>query len=145
MIQDNKFKIRCRGIILHEDKLLVVRHQEDAKYTALPGGHLEPGEGIEECMRREFFEELGIQPTIGRLLYVNDFMDGEYQSIEFFFEVVNGVDFVGCHLKERSHAFELCEIHWVSSGEESDILPSRIADDLRGNTLLSDQTRFIRN
>lgn len=65
--------IRVRGIIMDGGEMLLVKHAADADYYALPGGHLEWGEDVRECLRREITEELGIRPEIGRLLYVNNF------------------------------------------------------------------------
>ena len=38
-----KFIIRSRAVIIHEGKLLVVRHAHDTSFAALPGGHFEWG------------------------------------------------------------------------------------------------------
>ena len=73
--------VRCRGIILHDGKLLVVRHKGNADYAALPGGRLEWGEDVVECIRREIVEELGVEPVIGRLLYINNYSEEGQQSV----------------------------------------------------------------
>lgn len=45
---------------------------------ALPGGHLEYGESIEACARREVREETGLElRSIEPAPYTNDFMPGE--------------------------------------------------------------------
>ena len=70
---DNKnIIIKVRGIIIHDSKLLIVKHKQ-SQFMALPGGHLEYGEDVVACLRRELFEELGVPPEIGRLLYINTF------------------------------------------------------------------------
>ena len=80
MENNKKFVIRARGIIIHEGKLLGVKHPHDTSFCALPCGHLEWKEDIKECLRREIIEELGVNPNIGRLLYVNNFMDGDIKQ-----------------------------------------------------------------
>ncbi|MDB5265173.1 MAG: hydrolase [Parcubacteria group bacterium] len=144
-MQGKKYVIRCRAIILHEGKLLVVRHSHDITFVALPGGHLEWGEDPKECLSREIVEELGVEPQIGRLLYVNTFEDKNLtQPVEFFFEVLNGQDFVNLEGLERTHIHEINEIVWVSPTTDVRILPDRIAKDLRAGTLFSDEPRFIK-
>jgi 8-oxo-dGTP diphosphatase len=144
-MSDKKYVIRCRAVILHEDKLLVVRHAGDKSFAALPGGHLEWGEDPKECLRREIIEELGIEPEIGRLLYVNTFEDKDsIQPMEFFFEVRNGKDYLDLSDVESTHSYEIEEILWVSGAGDVRILPEKIGDDLRTGNLLSDEPRFIK-
>ncbi len=127
---------------MHEGKLLVVKHLADSAWWALPGGHLEWGESPEEAMRREIVEELGIEPVLGRVLYVNTFMRDDVHSLEFFFEVTNGAAYLDFEKKDRSHAFELSAVQWVGADTELEIRPARIADDLRAGELLADRPRF---
>lgn len=142
---EKSFVIRCRAIILSDKKLLVVRHPHDTSFVALPGGHLEWGEDVRECMEREIIEELGVRPVLGRLLYVHTFLDRDsVQSLEFFFEVTNGNDFLDTIDRERSHAHEIAEILWVDAHDDVRILPQVIADDLRSGSLLSDMVRFTK-
>lgn len=42
-MEDKKIVIKIRGIILHEGKLLVVRHTIEKSFVALAAGHLEWG------------------------------------------------------------------------------------------------------
>src|SRR3989344_2989464 len=108
MEQDKKILIKCRAVILHEGKLLVVRHPHDTSFAALPGGHLEWGEDIKECLSREMVEELGIKPEIGRLLFINTFTQTDNkQYVEFFFEVKNWVDYLNVEKLICSRAHEI--------------------------------------
>jgi ADP-ribose pyrophosphatase YjhB (NUDIX family) len=144
MSENKEFVVRCRGIILHDNKLLVVRHPSDTSYAALPGGHLEWGEDVKTCISREIVEELGVKPVIGRLLYINNFSKGDSTpSVEFFFEITNGGDYEGCEKLVRSHAFELAGIYWASPVDDIKILPKKVGDDLKAGTILSDEVRYI--
>lgn len=145
MAEDGKFIIRCRAVILHEGKLLVVRHKADASFVALPGGHLEWGENVIECMSREIVEELGVEPQIGRLLYINTFIDSNNkQPTEFFFEVTNGADYIDCEQLTRSHAHELAEIFWVSPSDDVGILPQQFAEDFKKGLVIVDEIRYLK-
>ena len=53
-------RIACRGLILCEDKLLLV-HKEKVDQWLIPGGGLEEGETPEQCCIREMAEETGIE------------------------------------------------------------------------------------
>lgn len=144
MTEEKRFAVRCRAIILHEGKLLVVRHPHDTSYAALPGGNLEWGEDPHTCIVRELVEELGVSPEVGRLLYVHTYVDRfGAQSIEFFFEVKNGADYLGCGERERSHAHELASLEWIAPADGVTLKPEALATDFAAGTLLSDVTRIL--
>jgi ADP-ribose pyrophosphatase YjhB (NUDIX family) len=54
----------ARAVIRREARVLVVR-ADGQPHTFLPGGHVEAGEGLEDCLRRELREELGVASTVG--------------------------------------------------------------------------------
>lgn len=141
----SKFIVRARAVILREGKLLVVKHSPASDYYALPGGHLEPGETPVECAKREIMEELGVEPALGRLLYVHIFKNkGVDDTIEFFFEVKNGDDFVNLDAKERTHAFELAEILWIDQNNDLNLLPKSVAEDFKTGNIPLGQVRYTK-
>jgi ADP-ribose pyrophosphatase YjhB (NUDIX family) len=144
MIDTKTTDIRCRGIILHNDKILAVKHSKDGSYFALPGGHLEWGESVIECIKREITEELGIIPEIGRLLYVRNYVreDSNVQSIEFHFEITNSADYVDIDKLTGTHSHELAEICWIGKNDTRIIKPIALQEDLNNGTILSDMIRF---
>jgi ADP-ribose pyrophosphatase YjhB (NUDIX family) len=64
-------KVDVRGVIFHNDALLLVRERSDGRWT-LPGGWADVGEAPSECVVREVFEESGFQVRVKKLLAVYD-------------------------------------------------------------------------
>ena len=143
MSEIKEFVIRCRAIIVYDGKLLVVKHSENDKHFALPGGRLELGEDIKDCMGRELVEELGIKPEIGKLLYVHNFLDGKKHSVEFFFEIKNGADYLKIGDVERTHAYEICEMLWIGATHDLHLLPAQVFQDFKTDQIPG-ATKFIR-
>lgn len=139
-----KFVIRTRAIILCKGRLLVCRHTPEAIYVALPGGHVEWGEDPQEALVREIQEELGVTPSVGRLLYVHTYIRDSIHSIEFFFEVANGEEFLIERVGAASHAHEISELFWTKPGENVNLLPRPIVDDFYYGDLLHDRVHFIK-
>ncbi|USN87597.1 MAG: NUDIX domain-containing protein [Candidatus Nomurabacteria bacterium] len=139
-----EFVVRCRAVILHEGKLLVVRHVHDTSYVCLPGGHLEFGEDVISCLKREIVEELGIEPEVGQLLYVNTFTVGDIkQPVEFFFAVKNSADYLKIGENERTHAHELEDFEWIAPTDGVRLLPEKFAEDFRAGRIDLDKTKFL--
>ena len=144
MEKEEKIVVRARGIIIHKGKLLGVKHPHNTSFCALPGGHLEWKEDIKECLRREIIEELGVNPNIGRLLYVNNFMDGDIrQSIEFFFEIINSHEYLNIEHLEATHNHEIAEVCWIEPSDTTPLLPKRLWEDFKKGKVLSDVVRYI--
>jgi len=142
-METKKFVVRVRAVIVNDGKLLVMRMHTN-KFYALPGGKLEIGETIHGCLKREIIEELGVEPQIGRFLFVNNFNEknGD-QSIDFIFEVKNGVDYLDEKNLNGTHSFEYNDICWVGKNDSKIILPKQIQDYLNDGTILSDAVRFL--
>lgn len=70
-MKDNRFNIRVYGLVIHQGRLLISHEKfKNRAFTKFPGGGLEWGEGIEDCLIREFNEELGIEIEPGFLFHV---------------------------------------------------------------------------
>ena len=141
---DKNINITSRGIIIHDDKMLVVNISGNNFYC-LAGGKLEKEEDLVECAERELVEELGVKPEIGRLLYVSTFFDkNNIKNMDFIFEVKNSKDYLNLENINSTHAFELSETCWKSRDEDVNFLPKRIFDDFKEGDLPTDEVRFIR-
>lgn len=92
-------KISARAIIHHDGKFLLTRLKQYPTFWCLPGGGLEDGESIVDCLKRELIEELGIEPDVGELLFVHQiYEDGKHSWPGFFFEVLNSHDYLNIDL-----------------------------------------------
>ena len=87
------FNLRVYGLLLQDDSVLVTEEcRGGMEMLKFPGGGLEKGEGLSDCLRREFREELDIDVEVGAFFYVNDFFQQsafrhEDQLISFYYEV----------------------------------------------------------
>ncbi|PKR80489.1 NUDIX hydrolase [Brumimicrobium salinarum] len=69
------FNIRVYGILRNDkDEILLSDERRFGKrFTKFPGGGLEQGEGIKDCLIREFEEELNLPIEVKELIYLTDF------------------------------------------------------------------------
>lgn len=103
-------RVSVRGIVLHEGKLLCVKHKRKSALSSsggdwwcLPGGKVEAGEALESALGREFYEETGVKPALGNLLYVQQFQFNGTEYLEFFFHITNATDYLSIDLKNTTH------------------------------------------
>jgi len=115
-------RVNVRGIIYHNEKLLVTKFRTkdggETHYWGTFGGGLDIGEPIEQGLHREMIEETGIAPKIGRLLFMQQFHDGEKEQFELFFHIENPEDYLEVNLETTTHgALELARAEFVSPSE----------------------------
>lgn len=68
------FNIRVYGILIHNKKEVLVTDENHTglSFTKFPGGGLEYGEGLLDCLKREFLEELRLSVDIIDLFYLTE-------------------------------------------------------------------------
>lgn len=74
----------AKAVILHDDRVLLVRYVDTSEFGlgtwyALPGGRQHFGESLEETLVRECKEELGAEVKTGRLLFVREYIHGRHE------------------------------------------------------------------
>ena len=101
------------GIMRRAGKILACRRSASMRHPGkweFPGGKVEPGESVADCLRRELDEELGIAGEIGELVLrsVARYPNLEPIELSFFF-----VDRFAGEPERRDYA----EIRWVAPSE----------------------------
>lgn len=86
----HKIRIRVCGLLLENDSLLLVQLHSPVINKLIwtpPGGGLEFGETMDECLKREFAEETGLEIEINHLVHVNEMIYEPFHAVEFYFSV----------------------------------------------------------
>lgn len=89
-----RFNIRVYGIWINDKQEILVSDERigDFKFTKFPGGGLEFGEGIKDCLIREWKEELNIDIEVGNHIYTTDYFqlsafDQTSQIISIYYNI----------------------------------------------------------
>lgn len=91
-----------RALLVSDTKLLLVSNSGDFWYT--PGGRVDPGESLRECITREVLEECGLEVEVGELLHVAE-----------FFEVSENRHKIECYFLANLRAGDLSD-DWLDKG-----------------------------
>lgn len=89
---EGRFNYRVAGLLIHDDKLLIMK-DEHQSYYYVPGGRVMLNETSEDAIKREIREELSIEANVKRMLWVNEnfFMEAtlqeKFHEICFFYLV----------------------------------------------------------
>lgn len=105
------------GVIIHNGRYLITKRKPKAHYGGyweFPGGKCEAQETLEECLRRELLEELGIEITD----------PCPYHQLRYNYpDTTVELSFFTCSIKSSEPQPLGCqELRWVSAGELSDYL-----------------------
>lgn len=75
MTEIDRFNIRVYGLLVNEMNQILLTEEEksDHAFTKFPGGGLEFGEGVIDCLKREFREEANVSIEIKQHFYTTDF------------------------------------------------------------------------
>ena len=97
-----KLRTRVNGILIEDEKILMVRHQSLGSGGFLwnvPGGGMEYGQSAEIALKREFIEETGLNIKVCDFLFVHELLVRPLHAIELFYlvektggELVKGID-----------------------------------------------------
>lgn len=93
-----RIRVRVCGVCELDGQFLLINHlgiNTHGDFWNAPGGGLEFGETLENCLKREFLEETGLVVELVEFLDVFEFIRPPLHAVEFFYKV----HIVGGHLK----------------------------------------------
>lgn len=89
MIRFKSPRVAVRGIILHENRLLLVNAYpgDESDLWCAPGGGAEPGQSLPDNLAREIAEETGLTVMVGAPCLVNEFHDpaSGFHQVDVYF------------------------------------------------------------
>jgi 8-oxo-dGTP diphosphatase len=95
-------RIRCTGLIVENNSVLLVEYDDNGIHYNLPGGGLEQGETILEGVAREVLEETTAQVDVGPLALIYEFPPHK-QSGDYNVNEKHGLHLIfECTLKNNS-------------------------------------------
>ncbi len=72
-LSHRKIRIRVAGLVVEENKILMIAHKKGSEiYWLLPGGGVEYQESLDNALKREFLEELGLTVEVGDVALIAD-------------------------------------------------------------------------
>lgn len=118
------FNVRAYGLLINDANQLLITDEKEygRQFTKLPGGGLEYGEGLKDCLKREFLEECNVDIEVLDHFYTTDFFvksafgDAQIISVYYRIKVVSNLDIC---IKTKPFDFDgegevLQAFRWVS-------------------------------
>lgn len=108
------FRVRVAGVLVEEGNILLVRQLVNrGRDWSLPGGRLEPGETLEQCLKREVREETGLEVRLNRLLYICDRMEPDRHTLHITVEVLRSGGSLSVGREPEADANPISDIRMV--------------------------------
>ena len=116
-------KIVTAAVAERNGQFLIARRAPDQKLAGsweFPGGKVEPGESLQQCLERELLEELGVHSVAGEVLTESLY---RYDHGEFLLKAIR-VDLIDDQFQLAVHD----QIRWLTAEEllKLDLAPADI-------------------
>lgn len=116
-------RVAAYGLLIQENKILLCRlsqrvHNIAGKWT-LPGGGIEFGEDPVDAVKREVYEETGLEVRITSLANVNSFASENHDRKFHSIRIIYHAELVGGDLRsEADGSTDLCAWHTQSEAQQ---------------------------
>ncbi|NGP89329.1 NUDIX domain-containing protein [Fodinibius halophilus] len=134
----HQLRTRVCGLLVQPDAILLIQLHSPVTDKLLwmpPGGGIEFGETMEECLKREFHEETNLEIEVGELVHINELVSPPFHALEFYFEVSKkrGQKELGSDPELGSDKQLLKDLRWIPFSELDRIpwAPQSLEDKLK--------------
>ena len=80
--------VRAAAVLIENSRILLVKQEvTPTRHWSLPGGKLDIGETLEQCLKREMKEETGLDIRLKELVYVTDRINTQTHVVHMSFLV----------------------------------------------------------
>jgi 8-oxo-dGTP diphosphatase len=124
------FRIRVAGLLVHEEHVLLVRHRAH-DFWLLPGGRLDDGESLHDCVERELREETGIRVLPQGPVFLGDFLSGKKHIVDVIFRVSLKDTEAGLPRIRVGSDAGLADARWFALNDVPEVGPPPLGDLLR--------------
>ena len=95
MIEKIRPRVRVAGILIEDDRILLIEHtKNNKKYWLVPGGGVDWGESAAEALIREFKEETSLDIEVEKFLFISETIapDKQKHVINLYFKIKKAED-----------------------------------------------------
>ncbi len=121
----SSFNVRAYAICENDNKILALyEYHKDQLFCKLPGGGLEFGEGILDCLHREFLEELNVKIEIVEHLYTQEHFvesildDGRQILLIYYIVKISNLE------EMKISTPDISRFEWIDVNENPFVLPT---------------------
>ncbi len=119
-------RVRVCGLLVEDDSILLAQILSPVTKSLVwipPGGGLQFGETMKECLIREFHEETNLQIDVQHLIHINELVADPYHALEFYFEVTKtgGELALGSDPEMSDDKQLLKDLKWIKIDELTEI------------------------
>jgi 8-oxo-dGTP diphosphatase len=121
----NQFNIRVYGLLQNSRGEIMLCNEvyQQKAMTKFPGGGLEFGEGLVDCLKREFLEELNLEIDVVKHIYTTDFyqvsaFNSQAQLISIYY-LVKAKNESDLELAEKTAETNNMQCNWFQVNELS--------------------------
>ncbi|WP_138430568.1 NUDIX domain-containing protein [Fodinibius saliphilus] len=134
----HKLRTRVCGLMVYSGAILLTQIHSpvtDEQLWMPPGGGIDFGETMTDCLKREFREETNLEIEVGELLHLNELVSPPFHAVECYFEVKkkSGSPKLGYDPELEKNEQLLHKLKWIPLAELENIdwAPQSLEDKLK--------------